>query len=75
MTLPICCYTQGSLCWNPPNPELLISQCLPILSVSLLSGLSHQDYSSIPLSFLNTIAKWICLVLPLASHVPTKEII
>lgn len=70
---PIYGDTQGSYWWDPPNPELLISQCLPFLSVSLLSGLNHQDYSSIPLSFLNTIAKWICLVVAPAFYVPTKQ--
>lgn len=42
-------------------------------SLSLLSGLSHQDYSSILLSFPNTIAKGCVLSFPLAFSVPTNQ--
>lgn len=46
---------------------------LSVFSLSLLSGLSHQDYSSILLSFLNTIAKG--CVFPLAFFVPNKQLL
>lgn len=46
---------------------------LSVFSLSLLSGLSHQDYSSILLSFLNTIAKG--CVFPLAFSVPNKQLL
>lgn len=42
-------------------------------SLSLLSGLSHQDYSSILLFFPNTIAKGCVLSFPLAFSVPTNQ--
>lgn len=46
-----------------------------VVFLSLLSGLSHQDYSSIPLSFPNTIAKWMCVVVPLVFSVPTNQLL
>lgn len=58
------------------RPELRILPCVPCFvsfSLSLLSGLSHQDYSSILLSFPNTIAKGCVLSFPLAFSVPTNQ--
>lgn len=61
----------------PSNSELLTLQCVPffcLFSLFLfLSGLSHQDSSSILLSFPNTIAKGCVLSFPLAFSVPTNQ--
>lgn len=61
------------------NPKLVILLCVPFvflsvsLSLSLLSGLSHQDYSSILLSFPTHNSKGCALSFPLAFSVPTNE--